>query len=83
MIQWFENDAAVECWRTGNTGFPIVDAAMRCLVQTGYIPNRARLIVANFFHRMIGANWKLGEHFFATHLIDYDPCICNGSWQWI
>ncbi len=55
---------------------------MRELNQTGFIHNRLRLIVASFLIKNLHVNWKWGEKYFAQHLIDYDPCVNNGNWQW-
>jgi deoxyribodipyrimidine photo-lyase len=81
-LKWNDNKTLIDSWKRGTTGFPIVDAGMRELVATGYINNRMRLIVSSFL-RLTGANWKIGERFFAIHLIDYDPILNNSNWQWI
>ena len=70
-------------WCNGETGFPIVDAGMRQLNQTGYMHNRARLITSNFLNRMLGMDWRKGEKYYAQQLSDYDPAVNNGNWQWI
>jgi deoxyribodipyrimidine photo-lyase len=75
-----EHDSRVTAWKTGKTGFPVVDAAMRQLVATGYISNRARLIVSNFLTKNIHANWKVGERFFMEHLTDSDTAANRGGW---
>ena len=80
---WTNSKTAFEKWCTGTTGFPVVDAAMRQLNQTGYMHNRGRLITANFLTRLLGIDWRWGETYYATHLIDYDPCVNNGNWQWV
>jgi len=82
-LHWNKNQAAFDKWCKGETGFPIVDAAMRQLNQTGYMHNRGRLITANFLTRLLGIDWRLGEQYYATHLIDYDPAVNNGNWQWV
>ncbi|MGM5480239.1 MAG: cryptochrome/photolyase family protein [Nanobdellota archaeon] len=69
-------------WCEGKTGFPIVDAGMRQLVMTGYMHNRVRMITASFLTKDLHIDWRWGEQFFAKHLIDYDPSVNNGSWQW-
>ena len=56
---------------------------MTQLNTTGYMHNRGRLIVSNFLNRILGMDWRLGERYFAQKLIDYDPCVNNGNWQWI
>ena len=70
-------------WTTGNTGFPIVDAGMRELNETGIMHGRSRLITANFLTRLYGINWRIGELYYARQLIDYDPAVNNGNWQWV
>jgi deoxyribodipyrimidine photo-lyase len=82
-LPWRNAPQEFERWCQGRTGFPIVDAAMRQLNETGYMHNRGRLITANFLTRLLGIDWRLGETYFATHLIDYDPCVNNGNWQWV
>lgn len=69
-------------WCEGKTGCPIVDASMRHLNATGYMPNRNRMIVSNFLVKDLHINWQEGEKYFATRLTDYDPCQNNGGWQW-
>jgi deoxyribodipyrimidine photo-lyase len=82
-LPWRNAPQDFERWCQGTTGFPVVDAAMRQLNQTGYMHNRGRLITANFLTRLLGIDWRWGETYFATHLIDYDPCVNNGNWQWV
>ena len=81
-LNWKQNDTAFQRWCTGTTGFPIVDAGMRQLVQTGFMHNRVRMIVASFLPKDLHLDWRLGERFFANHLADYDPAVNNGNWQW-
>ena len=69
-------------WCNGETGFPIVDAGMRQLNHTGYMHNRVRMIVASFLTKDLRVDWRLGERYFASKLVDYDPCVNNGNWQW-
>jgi len=66
----------------GKTGFPIVDAGMRELNETGYMHNRVRMIVASFLTKDLHVDWRWGEQYFARQLIDYDPAVNNGNWQW-
>ena len=66
----------------GRTGYPIVDAAMRQLAQTGYMHNRLRMIVASFLTKDLGLSWQRGEAWFALHLNDFDLAANNGGWQW-
>ncbi|MBD3419671.1 MAG: deoxyribodipyrimidine photo-lyase, partial [Chitinivibrionales bacterium] len=79
---WIPNDAFFECWCRGRTGFPIVDAGMRELNQTGFMHNRVRMIAASFLVKDLHIDWRRGELYFAQHLMDYDPAINNGNWQW-
>ena len=81
-IRWHHNSNWFKSWCTGTTGYPIVDAGMRQLNVTGYMHNRARLIVASFLVKTLLINWEEGEKYFATKLTDYDPASNNGGWQW-
>jgi len=69
-------------WCEGRTGFPFVDAGMRQLSATGYMHNRLRMVTASFLVKDLLVDWRLGERFFARHLIDYDLASNNGGWQW-
>ena len=69
-------------WCEGRTGVPVVDAAMRQLVQTGWMHNRARMITASFLVKDLLIDWRWGERFFMQHLLDADPASNNGGWQW-
>lgn len=82
-LKWNFSKKHFDAWCQGKTGYPIVDACMRELNTTGYMHNRGRLISANFLNRMLGMDWRLGERYFAQKLIDYDPSVNNGNWQWI
>jgi deoxyribodipyrimidine photo-lyase len=82
-ITWTHNDKLFEAWTKGETGYPIVDACMRELNTCGYMHNRGRLISSNFLNRNLNMDWRLGERYFAQKLIDYDPLVNNGNWQWI
>uniref|UniRef100_A0A6C0JWZ2 Photolyase/cryptochrome alpha/beta domain-containing protein n=1 Tax=viral metagenome TaxID=1070528 RepID=A0A6C0JWZ2_9ZZZZ len=75
--------ADFKAWKEGRTGFPIVDACMRQLNNTGYMHNRGRMIVANFLVKTLLIDWRLGEQYFAQKLTDYDPASNNGNWQGI
>ena len=75
-------DALFAAWCEGRTGYPLVDAAMRQIHQTGYMHNRLRMVVASFLTKDLGIDWRRGEHHFADHLIDYDLSANNGGWQW-
>lgn len=71
-----------KAWCEGQTGYPIVDAAMRCLNETGMMHNRLRMIVASFLCKTLLVDWKKGEHYFAEKLLDFDLAANNGGWQW-
>jgi deoxyribodipyrimidine photo-lyase len=81
-IKWDNNKTAFKIWCDGITGFPIVDAGMRQLNKTGFMSNRLRMIVASFLTKDLHIDWRCGEKYFAQKLVDYDPCVNNGSWQW-
>ncbi len=81
-IAWREAPADLEAWRQGRTGVPVVDAAMRQLAQTGWMHNRARMIVASFLVKDLLIDWRIGEQWFMDHLVDGDPAANNGGWQW-
>jgi deoxyribodipyrimidine photo-lyase len=81
-IDWANDERAFDAWRAGRTGYPVVDAAMRQLVSTGWMHNRARMIVASFLVKDLLINWRWGEAFFMQHLVDGDPAANNGGWQW-
>lgn len=82
-IKWNNNNNYFEAWKNGKTGFPFIDAFMRQLNETGYMPNRGRLLVSNFLIKLLLIDWKKGEQYFAQKLIDYDPAVNNGNWQWV
>jgi deoxyribodipyrimidine photo-lyase len=82
QIKWAGSKEDFKAWCQGKTGFPIVDAAMRCLNETGMMHNRLRMIVASFLCKILLVDWKMGEHYFAEHLLDYDLAANNGGWQW-
>jgi deoxyribodipyrimidine photo-lyase len=81
-VPWEDDESAYAAWRDGRTGYPVVDAAMRQLVQTGWMHNRARMIVASFLVKDLLIDWRHGERFFMQHLVDHDPAANNGGWQW-
>jgi len=81
-IPWINNTIDFRSWCEGRTGYPIVDAAMRQLTQTGWMHNRARMIVASFLTKDLLIDWRWGEAFFMQHLIDGDIASNNGGWQW-
>lgn len=80
---WRHDTVAFKRWCEGKTGVPVVDAGMRQLLKTGFMHNRARLLTASYLVKNLGIDWRLGERFFAQHLIDYDPAVNNGNWQWV
>jgi deoxyribodipyrimidine photo-lyase len=75
-------DTLFAAWCEGRTGYPLVDAAMAQINQTGYMHNRLRMVVASFLTKDLGIDWRRGEAYFATHLNDYDLAANNGGWQW-
>ena len=84
-IQWEqgpEADALFAAWCEGRTGYPLVDAAMMQINQTGYMHNRLRMVVASFLVKDLGIDWRRGEAYFADHLNDFDLAANNGGWQW-
>ncbi len=81
-INWRNNEAEFEAWRSGNTGFPIVDAGMRELNATGFMHNRVRMITASFLCKDLLIDWRWGERYFAEKLLDYDMSSNVGNWQW-
>lgn len=81
-IRWENNEDFFEKWCTGRTGYPIVDAGMRELNQTGHIHNRVRMVVAGFLCKHLLIDWRWGETYFATKLLDYEQSSNVGNWQW-
>ncbi len=81
-IAWRDDDEHFEAWCAGRTGFPIVDAAMRQMIQTGWMHNRCRMIAAMFLTKNLLIDWRRGERFFMRHLVDGDLASNNGGWQW-
>ncbi|MFP4524548.1 MAG: cryptochrome/photolyase family protein [Candidatus Woesearchaeota archaeon] len=81
-VEWDKDEEKFKKWCSGTTGFPIVDAGMRELASTGWMHNRVRMITASFLTKHLHLDWRLGEKWFAQKLVDYDPCVNNGSWQW-
>jgi deoxyribodipyrimidine photo-lyase len=75
-------DALFAAWCEGRTGYPLVDAAMQQINQTGYMHNRLRMVVASFLTKDLGLDWRRGEAYFALHLNDFDLAANNGGWQW-
>lgn len=81
-IPWSNNEAEFQLWCEGNTGYPIVDAGMRQLNATGYMHNRVRMITASFLVKHLLIDWRWGESYFASKLLDFDLAANNGGWQW-
>jgi deoxyribodipyrimidine photo-lyase len=81
-LKWSDNQEHFAAWCEGRTGYPIVDAAMRCLNATGTMHNRLRMIVAMFLTKDLMVNWQLGERYFMRQLVDGDMAANNGGWQW-
>ncbi|MCE3007103.1 MAG: DNA photolyase family protein [Bacteroidetes bacterium] len=81
-IPWREDEADYDRWCAGTTGYPLVDAGMRQLNETGYMHNRVRMLVASFLCKHLLIDWRRGEHYFAQKLLDYDLASNNGGWQW-
>ncbi|HEX7346670.1 MAG TPA: deoxyribodipyrimidine photo-lyase [Candidatus Limnocylindrales bacterium] len=77
------DDVGLAAWRDGRTGYPIVDAGMRQLRQTGWLPNRARMIVSSFLTKDLLIDWREGERIFMERLVDGDPASNLGNWQWV
>ena len=81
-IEWRNNREEFDRWRTGTTGFPLVDAGMRELNSTGFMHNRLRMITASFLSKHLLVDWRWGEAWFAEKLLDYELASNNGGWQW-
>lgn len=82
FIEWQNNEEEFQRWCEGKTGYPIVDAGMRELNETGFMHNRVRMIVASFLCKHLLIDWRWGESYFAEKLNDYDLSANNGNWQW-
>jgi deoxyribodipyrimidine photo-lyase len=81
-LDWEDEPAVLDAWKRGATGYPVVDAAMRELLATGYMHNRARMIAASFLTKDLLIDWREGERHFMEHLVDGDLANNNGGWQW-
>lgn len=81
-IPWRNNEAEFDRWCKGETGYPMVDAGMRQLNETGYMHNRVRMVVASFLCKHLLIDWRWGEAYFAEKLLDFDLSANNGNWQW-
>jgi deoxyribodipyrimidine photo-lyase len=82
-VRWRHDPDALAAWQEGRTGYPIVDAAMRELAATGFMPNRARMIVASFLVKHLLIDWRHGDRWFMRQLLDGDPALNGGNWQWV
>lgn len=82
-IEWIKDSALFRKWKYGETGFALVDAGMRQLFDTGYMHGRVRMLTASFLVKNMGMDWRLGEAYFASMLLDYDLASNNGNWQWV
>ncbi|MCX8532412.1 cryptochrome/photolyase family protein [Chryseobacterium luquanense] len=81
-IEWRNNEDEFKLWSEGKTGYPIVDAGMRQLNETGFMHNRVRMVVASFLTKHLLIDWRWGETYFAEKLLDYELSSNNGNWQW-
>jgi deoxyribodipyrimidine photo-lyase len=81
-IRWPGSPQHLRAWQEGRTGYPIVDAAMRQLNQTGFMHNRLRMVASSFLVKDLHVDWREGERYFAAKLLDYDLAANNGNWQW-
>jgi deoxyribodipyrimidine photo-lyase len=81
-VPWRNNEEDFEKWCEGKTGFPMVDAGMRQLNESGYMHNRVRMITAGFLCKQLLIDWRWGEAYFAGKLLDYELASNNGNWQW-
>ncbi|MCR9183439.1 MAG: DNA photolyase family protein [Flavobacteriaceae bacterium] len=82
-IEWRNNEGDFEKWKTGTTGFPLVDAGMRQLNETGWMHNRVRMLVGSFLCKHLLIDWRWGETYFAEKLLDYEMSSNVGNWQWV
>lgn len=82
QIKWSQNEVDFNAWCEGQTGFPIIDAAIMELTQTGFMHNRMRMVVSQFLTKDLFIDWTWGEKFFRKHLIDYDAASNIHGWQW-
>lgn len=82
-MEWTSDEAGFWAWKEGRTGFPLVDAGMRELAETGWMHNRVRMVAASFLVKNLGVSWQSGSRWFAERLLDYDPANNAASWQWV
>jgi deoxyribodipyrimidine photo-lyase len=81
-LRWRDDPERLAAWQQGRTGYPLVDAAMRQLLHSGYMHNRLRMVAASFLCKDLELDWRLGEAWFAQKLLDFDLASNNGGWQW-
>ena len=81
-IEWRNNQTEFDLWTKGQTGYPMVDAGMRELNETGYMHNRVRMVVASFLCKHLLIDWRWGESYFAKKLLDFELSSNIGNWQW-
>ena len=81
-ISWLYDEKNLKNWQEGKTGYPIVDAGMRQLNESGFMHNRVRMVCASFFTKHLLMDWRIGEAYFAEKLLDYDLSANSGNWQW-
>ena len=82
-LEWDDDPELLEAWTSGRTGYPLVDAGMRQLAATGWMHNRARMVVGSFLTKDLHLDWRAGEAWFERMLLDGEPAQNNGNWQWI
>jgi deoxyribodipyrimidine photo-lyase len=82
-LEWDDDPELTDAWRHGRTGYPLVDAGMRELADTGWMHNRARMVVGSFLTKTLHQDWRVGERWFEELLLDGEPAQNNGNWQWI
>jgi deoxyribodipyrimidine photo-lyase len=82
-LEWDADAELLDAWTSGRTGYPLVDAGMRQLATTGWMHNRARMVVGSFLTKDLHQDWRVGEAWFARMLLDGEPAQNNGNWQWI
>jgi len=80
---WRDDLSSLEAWKSGRTGYPLVDAGMRQLLATGWMHNRVRLLCASFLTKDLLVPWQSGEAYFRDRLVDYDPAVNPFNWQWV
>jgi deoxyribodipyrimidine photo-lyase len=82
-LEWADEPDLLDAWKAGLTGYPLVDAGMRQLAHTGWMHNRARMVVGSFLTKDLHLDWRAGERHFEELLLDGEPAQNNGNWQWV